>query len=139
MGAELPCFILDSFALLSHFQDESGSGRIVELMTQALKGECRLLMSLINLGEVCYIIERQRGLSAVHLALAAVENLPIEILPADRDSVLAAAHLKAQFSFAYADAFAATLAQAHSAVLLTGDPEFKALQNIIQIEWLPQT
>jgi ribonuclease VapC len=137
MSDEVPCFVLDSYALLSHFQNESGEERLVELFEQAKKGECHLLLSLINLGELCYVIERRRGLSAVHLALAAIENLPVEILPADKESVLAAAHLKALYSISYADAFAGASAQTHSAVLLTGNPEFEALDDLIQVESLP--
>lgn len=136
MSVDLPCFVLDSYALLSHFQDESGRGRVVELLEAAQQRKLRLLISLVNLGEVCYIIERRRGLREVHLALAAMESLPIEILPADREAVLAAAHLKANTPISFADAFAAAAAQAHTAVLLTGDPEFKALAAQIQIEWL---
>ena len=38
----------------------------------------------------------------------------------------------------YADTFAAALAQINHAVLLTGDPEFKALEEkeIIEVKWL---
>jgi predicted nucleic acid-binding protein len=136
MSADLPSFVLDSFALLSHFQNEKSSGRIVSLLEQAQQGECRLLMSLINLGEVCYLIERRRGFQAVQLAIAVTENLPIEILPVDREIVLAAAHLKAQYPISYADAFAAAAAQTYSATLITGDPEFKALKNVVELEWL---
>ncbi|MGE5221441.1 MAG: type II toxin-antitoxin system VapC family toxin [Omnitrophica WOR_2 bacterium] len=136
MGAEPISFVLDSFALLSHLQDEGGRGRIVDLLEQAQQGNCHLLLSSVNLGEVCYVIERRRGLRDVQLVLAAVDSLPIEILPADRDAVLAAAHLKAHYPISFADAFAATAAQARSAILLTGDPEFKSLSPVLQIEWL---
>jgi predicted nucleic acid-binding protein len=68
--------------------------------------------------------------------LADVQSLPIEIAPADQEAVLAAAHLKAGFSISYADAFAAATAQMHHAILLTGDPEFKALVELLQVEWL---
>jgi hypothetical protein len=38
----------------------------------------------------------------------------------------------------YADTFAAALSQTHNAILLTGDPEFKALekQKLLKIKWL---
>jgi hypothetical protein len=38
----------------------------------------------------------------------------------------------------YADAFAAALAMREGAVLVTGDPEFKALESTLSIQWLPQ-
>jgi predicted nucleic acid-binding protein len=135
-GGKPPCYILDSFALLVHFQEERGSLRVMELFEEARQGNCRLILSLVNLGEICYLIERRRSLADVHRTLAAIDSLPIEILPADRDAVLAAAHLKAQYPIAFADAFAAAAAQSQEGVLLTGDPEFNVLTGIIQIEWL---
>ena len=51
---------------------------------------------------------------------------------------LAAAHLKAHHSIAYADAFAAALALQSSAVLVTGDPEFRHLEDVVEIHWLPR-
>jgi predicted nucleic acid-binding protein len=137
MNAKPPSYVLDSFALLSHLQDESGSGRVLDLLKQAQMGDCRLSLSLINLGEICCLIERRRGIRAVHLTLASIENMPVEILPADRDAVLAAAHLKANYPISYADAFAAAAALSCPAILLTADPEFERLANTIQIEWLP--
>jgi uncharacterized protein len=135
-GDTLPCYILDSFALLAHFQEERGSSRVTELLEEAQQGNCRLLLSLANLGEICYLVERRRSLAEVHRILAAIDSLPIEILPADRETVLAAAHLKAQYPIAFADAFAAAAAQSQAGVLLTGDPEFKTLATIVRIEWL---
>ena len=134
-----PVFVLDSFAVLAHLQDESGRGRVVTLLEEATRGECLLLLSLINLGEVAYLLERRRGLARTQAALAAVEALPLRVLPADRDTVLLAAHLKAHYPISFADAFAATAAQMHQAVLLTGDPEFNALGHQIQVEWLEST
>jgi predicted nucleic acid-binding protein len=136
MSDEIPSYVLDSFSLISHFQIEGGHGRVVELFEQAQKEKCRLFLSLINLGEVCYIVERRRGMKAVHKTLAAIESLPVDLLPVDKTAVLEAAHLKAQYSISYADAFTAAAAIAHSAVLVTGDPEFKTLTNIIQLELL---
>lgn len=135
-GDTPPCYVLDSFALLAHFQEERGNLRVLELLEDAQQGNCRLLLSLVNLGEVCYLVERRRGLPEVHRVLAAIDSLPIEIFPADRDAVLAAAHLKAQYPIAFADAFAAAAAQSQGGVLLTGDPEFKTLAASIPIEWL---
>lgn len=135
-GAPLPCYILDNFALLAHFQEERGSSRVMELLEEAQQGNCRLLLSLVNLGEICYLVERRRSLADVHRILAAIDSLPIRILPADREAVLAAAHLKAHYPIALGDAFAAAAAQSQAGTLLTGDPEFKTLAAIIQIEWL---
>jgi ribonuclease VapC len=50
--------------------------------------------------------------------------------------VFSAAHFKARYPISYADAFSAVLAKTRKASLLTGDPEFKALEPEIDIHWL---
>ena len=125
MNSELAVFVLDSFAVLSYLGGESGMARVQEVLDEALQGHCRVVFSIINLGEVIYITEREVGLAQAQAVLAAVEQLPIEILPATRESVLAAAHVKANYRVAYADAFAITAAQELGGRVLTGDLEFE--------------
>jgi uncharacterized protein len=43
---------------------------------------------------------------------------------------------KAHHRLSYADAFVAASAQRNGAALLTGDPEFRALEGELHIEWL---
>lgn len=106
----------------------------------AAAGRVAAYLSLINLGEVLYIEERQRGLVHAEHVLAAVDSLPVKILPVTRPTVLAAAHVKARYALSYADAFAIVAAQDHQAVLLTGDPEFAPLVDagIVAVDWLPR-
>ena len=58
--ADLPAFILDSFALLAYLQDEPAAPRIETLLENAKKEKCLLMISIINLGEILYITERKR-------------------------------------------------------------------------------
>jgi ribonuclease VapC len=93
-------------------------------------------MSLINLGEVAYIIERRKGMLSAQETMAAVQQLPVEILPTDQAAVFAAAHIKAHHRLSFADAFAAAAAEMLGGTLVTGDPEFESIQTEIPIEWL---
>jgi ribonuclease VapC len=136
VNAELPVFVLDSFAVLSYLGGESGMVRVQEVFDEALHGHCRVALSIINLGEVLYITEREVGLVQAQAVLAALEQLPIEILPATRESVLAAAHIKANYRVAYADAFAITAAQELGGRVLTSDPEFESVETIVPVELL---
>ena len=130
-------FILDAWAVLAHFENEPGAERVREVLKSAANDECTLGMSLINLGEVAYITERERGLTQVHDVLATLRALPVTILPADERVVLTAANIKANHRLSYADAFAAATAKLWQGVLLTGDPEFKLLDGgEIVVEWL---
>lgn len=130
-------YVLDSFALLAYLGGERGVARVREILAGSAQGQFRAYLSLTSLGEVLYIIERERSLPKAQQALAAIEQLPLEILPASRDAVLAAAHVKARFPLSYADAFVVAGAQEHDATILTGDHAFAAVQSLVRIEWLP--
>jgi ribonuclease VapC len=130
-------FVLDSFALLAFLQDEPPASRIEKLLESAGKQKYRLFLSLINLGELLYITERRGGVARAQDTLALIYQLPIEIVPADEQTVFAAAHIKANHSISYADAFAVAIAMREEATILTGDPEFRSVETFVHIEWLP--
>jgi len=129
-------YLLDSFALLAYLNDEAGCTRVQEILALAESRKCRVVMCLVNLGEVLYITERERGLAMAQGVLALTESLALELLDASRDLVLDAAHIKANHPLSYADAFATAAAVRENAVVVTGDPEFKSVEELIKIEWL---
>jgi predicted nucleic acid-binding protein len=138
VAAKSSAYALDSFALLAYLEGEVGRPRVKELMSGAESGEYSLYISLINLGEVLYIIERENDIFVAQRALAAVDQLPLQVVPVSRATVLAAAHIKACYPIAYADAFAVVTTQDSHGVLLTGDPEFRTVEadGLIAVEWL---
>ena len=131
-------YVLDSYALLAYLEGEPGSDRIRELLDAAKDRKCHLYMCVVNMGEVMYIVERERGLPKAQETLARIDELPIEIVNVDRPLTLAAAHLKMDCPIAYADCFAAALSQLKNATLVTGDPEFSKIKPDcnVHIEWL---
>ena len=131
-------YVLDSYALLAYLEAEPGSDRIRELLEAAKDRICHLYMCVVNMGEVMYIVERERGLPKAQATLARIDELPIEIVNVDRPLTLAAAHLKMDCPIAYADCFAAALSQLKDATLVTGDPEFNKIKPDcnVRIEWL---
>jgi predicted nucleic acid-binding protein len=130
-------FVLDSYALLAFLGGETGADAVEQLLEKAKKGEVILHMCVVNLGEVLYIAERERGLNEAHKVLAFVEDLPVNIVDVDRNLALAAAHIKAHTPIAYADCFAAALALAKDAELVTGDTEFRKLEPAcVRIRWM---
>ena len=62
--------------------------------------------------------------------------MPIEIVPADLHQTHQAAIYKATNKMSYADCFGAALAKIKNAEFVTGDPEFKAVEKEIKINWL---
>jgi len=50
--------------------------------------------------------------------------------------VVAAARIKAGHALPFADCFAVATARKNNAVILTGDPEFKKVEPLVEIEWI---
>jgi len=129
-------FVLDSYAILAHFENEAGAARVREVLEQGQQNRATIYLSVVNYGEVVYITEREQGLSAAQHVIAAMDQWPLTLVEADRKLTLAAAHVKAHYAISYADAFAAALTQSRQATLLTGDPEFRKVEDLIVIDWL---
>lgn len=109
----------------------------MQLLSSAARAEMLLSLVIINYGEVLYIIQREQGERAALQTVESLDNLPIVVVEASRDLTFAAARVKAQYRVSYADAFAIALAQQTRAMVLTGDPEFRSVTHLIDIEWLP--
>lgn len=131
-------YVLDAWSVLALLQsEEPAASRVRELLKLAQnEADAQLSMSIINLGEVFYIIARSKGDLLAQTAVQRLQQLPITILGASPDRVFDAARLKAKHKLSYADAFAAAAAIELTAVLLTGDPELIALDGQIDIEQL---
>jgi predicted nucleic acid-binding protein len=132
-------YVLDSFAILALLGGEPGANEVARLLREAQEGRARLLMTWVNLGEVAYIVERRWGERRLHQVMGTLEATALEVVPVRRELALAAAHVKARHPLAYADAFAAALAQQTDATLVTGDPEFHPLEGAIRMSWLSQS
>jgi PIN domain nuclease of toxin-antitoxin system len=124
--------VLDSFAILSFMQDEPGAEIVESLLHDAQAGRVRLLVSVINLGEVFYRLAKSKGSPVATEFRRALSHriFPWQAVSATDARVWAAAELKAQFALAYADAFAVALAREVHAPLVTADPEILALSPV---------
>jgi uncharacterized protein len=132
-------YVLDAWAFLAFLQKEEPAGaRVRQLLQEALNETARLFASIVNLGEVYYRVGRTRGQALADETLAELRGLPVTVLPAREDTVLAAARFKIHFAVSYADAFAAAAARQLDAVLVTGDPELLALEGEFRLEKLPR-
>jgi len=127
---------LDSHAVLAYFRAEPGSEQVRDLLHKAATRDRPLWMTEVNYAEVKYTILRKEGAEAWAVAAQVIESLPITFVPIDRHLADLAADFKARFKLSLADAFAAALAADRKAELVTGDPEFKALEKSIKVTWL---
>jgi predicted nucleic acid-binding protein len=128
--------VLDSYALIAFFEDEPGADQVYRLLLDAERSGVKLLMSVINLGEVWYSIARGYSVATAEEKLREIREMAIETVDADWNLTRQAAKFKAGGRIAYADCFAAALAKDRKAQLVTGDPEFKALECEVNILWI---
>lgn len=128
--------VLDAHALLAFFRGEDAGIPVRELLHKAASADRPLHMTEVNYAEVKYMLLKKEGAEAWEQAADVLKSLPLEFHPATRSLADTAAGFKARFKLSLADAFAAALAKEKKAELVTGDPEFKALEKLISIKWL---
>jgi ribonuclease VapC len=129
-------YVLDSYALLAHFEDEEGGAEVRKILKAAQAGQTKLFLSVINFGEIYYNTYRQRGRDKAEEVRFITEQLPITVVLADADITMEAARLKGVHAVAYADCFAAALALRKKAKVVTGDPEFKKFGAAVSLAWI---
>lgn len=126
--------LIDSFALLAYLKQENNYRKVENLLSSK---ETQPLMNDINIGETFYILARERGLEkAEYFINAILPNLPIIKIGNAFSEVMQAAKIKTQYPISYADCFAVATAIREKAVIITGDPDFKHVEKIVEIDWL---
>ena len=128
--------VLDSFALASLFHREPGWQVVQKALYDQEKSRTRAVLNWINWGEFYYIVRRRVGAAKTMDALRLLEQLPIDLFPVDQPLVRAAAEIKSEHALSYADAFCIATAQRLDATVLTNDPEFESVENLIKIRRL---
>jgi predicted nucleic acid-binding protein len=129
-------YVLDASALMTFFEDRAGADQVEELLAKAAEAKRPLLMSVVNWGEVYYSVWRARGEKAAEAKLNEIAQLPVEVVGVDTELGKVAATLKAQHNLPYADCFAAALAQARKATLVTSDKDFERARSALKILWV---
>ena len=126
-------YLLDTSALLTLIEDESGAERVEQVLT----GEEVWLPWLVLL-EAYYISLQERGQTEADRRYAMIKQLPATIVwEVDEPVLLTAARLKAAHHLSLADAIIAAFAIQQGAILLHKDPEFEALTGQVSLEALP--
>ena len=128
--------VLDSYALMAFFEDEPGADFVRGLIHKAVESNTNLLMSIVNLGEVWYSIARTNSPELADQYIHEIKGTGIEIVDIDWALTRQAAAFKANGNISYADCFAAALAKTRKAELVTGDKEFRSLDDEIKVSWL---
>jgi uncharacterized protein len=128
--------VLDSWAIMAYLEDEPAGETVANTIADAHEQDIPLLMSVVNVGEVWYIIAREASQTDAENSITHLRHLGIEFVDADWLLAHEAARYKSKHKMSYADCFGAALTKQKGAVLLTGDPEFKLVEQDIPIHWL---
>jgi len=132
-------YVLDANALLGFFEARHGAAqKIRKLFDEARRQDRPLLMSAVTWGEVFYIEWRRHGETGTQRAESVLQELPIMVVAVDRERASRVGALKQKHSLGYADAFAAELAIERGAWLVTADPEFSRVDQLLSIYSLPR-
>lgn len=138
--------VLDAHALLAFLGEESGWAEVEEILRT---GEP--WMTLVNLGEVAYILERTSGTGAADELWASLRaesrpgGVPVRWIDVDDTLVSRAASIEARGGLSYADAFAAGASRRWLAVepklgvtaALSGRaPPPRDRGRLLQVAWL---
>jgi uncharacterized protein len=136
MARKAKAYILDSWAVIAFLEDEPSAPQIADLIASAHEEEIPLYMTVINVGEVWYTIAREISEDDANASIKELRDLRIQFENVDWELTQEAARFKSQHKMSYADCYAAALAKLKKADLVTGDNEFKGLENEIKIQWV---
>jgi predicted nucleic acid-binding protein len=132
-------YVLDANAVLRYFAigDGAGGEKVRSLFEQAERNQARLSMSVINLGEVFYILLKRVGEQRALHYIQALRHA-VTMVDADVNQTIEAATLKHRCKLGYADSFAATLALESRAMLVSADPMFEKVGKDLKWMRLPR-
>ena len=126
--------VFDSFAFLAYLKKEAHFEKVKNFVSEK---DTQIFINDINVGEVYYILGRERGMDSAEFFLQMIlPSLPIHRVENSSQDVIEAAKIKAQFAISFADCFALMTAVKENAVLITGDPDFKKVKDLVEIDWI---
>ncbi len=128
--------VLDTWAVIAYFEDEPAGENVAQLIVEANEDATPLWMSVVNAGEVWYVVARKTSVADADAAINDLRKLGVQFDDADWKVARQAAVFKSKHKMSYADAFVAASAVQKNAHLVTGDPEFKALEVDVKMLWL---
>lgn len=136
MSRKSKALVLDSWAVLAYLGGEASGQEVADLITNAHENRTPMYMSIINAGEVWYILAREISESKADSAMTDLAGLGIELIGVDWPMTRIAGTFKARHRMSYADCFAAALAKDRKSDLVTGDKEFQQVEGEVGIRWL---
>lgn len=128
--------MVDAGPLVSVLLAEAIAARVERRLAEH-RVTSELVMCSVNWCEVLYTTRLKAGPFAEARAVSRLRRLGVAVVDADERIATYAAEMKARFALGLGGAFAAGLALAIDAPLLTGDTDFLPLaEHGLQIDWV---
>ncbi|CAN5602498.1 type II toxin-antitoxin system VapC family toxin [soil metagenome] len=128
-------YVIDAQPVVAFIKREREWRRVGDAIASAARGEIALRLTSVNAGEVIMAVEREFGATVAHRVLDAVQQWT-DVESVDLELAARAAWFKLRGGISYADCFAAALAHRDGLPLITGDPEFRRVEDVIRVVWL---
>jgi predicted nucleic acid-binding protein len=129
-------YVLDANAVLDLIEAGPGARKVERLLQSALQQRTSVLISVLNWGEVFYLLWQRRGEETARRTIANLSRLPLRIISVDLSQALKAGEIKAVHKIPYVDCVAAALAVLQEATLVTSDRDFEKLGRQLPILWI---
>lgn len=136
MAKKAKAYVLDTWAVIAYLEDEPSGEQVEDLIATAHEEEIPIYMSVVNVGEVWYTIAREVSEEEANFSVKSLRDLRIQFEDANWEITQEAARFKSLYKISYADCFAAALAKLKRAELITGDKEFRSLENDVKVFWI---
>ena len=128
--------VFDSWPLIAFFEEEPAAAEVEKLFLKSRTNNSTMIISTVNLGEIWYTVARAHSKSDAEKIIKEIRQIRIHAEVASWKIAEIAAEFKYRGGISYADCFAAALAKIKKAPLVTGDKEFKQLEDEIDIIWV---
>ncbi|NBC64382.1 MAG: PIN domain-containing protein [Bacteroidetes bacterium] len=128
--------VFDTWPLMALFDNEPSAPEVEKIITDSSRGDFKLSLSVINLGEIWYSYARIFSEPFADELRVKIKAMNFDIISVNWQMTQIAARFKVAGGISYADCFAAALAKSKDAPLVTGDREFEQLKDEIEIIWV---
>ena len=131
-------YVLDSSALIRYIDGEPGGDRVKEILKECVKRRVEVWISAVQWGEIAGNLRKRLGAMDEERILSSILPSEARIIAVNGELAVRAAGLRVDHKLAYADCFAVELAMdSPDRVLVTADFEFKSVDRLARIEFLP--
>ena len=136
MARKAKAYVLDTWAVIAYLEDEPSGAQVEDLIATAHEEQIPIYMSVVNVGEIWYTVAREVSEEEADASVKLLRDLRIQFEDADWTLTQEAARFKSINKMSYVDCYAAALAKFKKADLVTGDVEFRQIDQAVNIQWV---